>query len=95
MNLAVLAASGRTGFAITRQALERGHTVTAIARDPERIALHDSAGLKKVAGNVDDPASIAAVIAVDSVVLSALATVQSGLDDVPTPGSPPLLKGSP
>ena len=34
MNLTVLAASGRTGHALTRQALERGHTVTAIARDP-------------------------------------------------------------
>jgi uncharacterized protein len=79
MNLVVLAASGRTGLAITRQALERGHTVTAIARDPERIALHDSAGLKKVAGNVDDPASIAAVIAMDSVVLSALGTDRAGV----------------
>jgi uncharacterized protein YbjT (DUF2867 family) len=79
MNLTVLAASGRTGLAITRQALQRGHTVTAIARDPRRIALPDSAGLRKVAGDVNDPASIAAVIDGNSVVLSALGTDQAGV----------------
>ncbi|MFD3505341.1 NAD(P)H-binding protein, partial [Streptomyces sp. NPDC058678] len=45
MNLTVLAASGQTGIALTRQALRRGHTVTAIARDPGRIALPDSPNL--------------------------------------------------
>ncbi|UJW29677.1 NAD(P)H-binding protein [Saccharothrix sp. AJ9571] len=79
MNLTVLAASGRTGLAITRQALRRGHTVTAIARDPGRIALPDSPGLRKAAGDVDDPASIAAIIDADSVVLSALGTDRAGV----------------
>ncbi|RSM87453.1 flavin reductase [Kibdelosporangium aridum] len=79
MNLTVLAASGRTGLAITRQALERGHTVTAIARDPGRITLPGSASLRTVAGDVTDPASIAAVIDADSVVLSALGTDQTGV----------------
>ncbi|WP_090050605.1 NAD(P)-dependent oxidoreductase [Lentzea fradiae] len=78
MNLTVLAASGRTGLALTRQALERGHTVTAIARDPARIALdHDR--LRKVAGDVSDPASIAAVVGPGSVVLSALGTEVAGV----------------
>lgn len=79
MNLTVLAASGRTGRAITRQALQRGHTVTAIVRDPGRVTVPDSAGLRKVAGDVTDPASIAAVIDADSVVLSALGTDQAGV----------------
>jgi uncharacterized protein len=57
MHLTVLAASGGTGLAVTRQALERGHTVTAIAR----VTL-PSAGLRTVAGDVLDPASIAEVI---------------------------------
>lgn len=78
MNLTVLAASGRTGLAVTRQALERGHIVTAIARDPGRITLSDS-GLRTVAGDVHDPASIAAVIDADSVVLSALGTDRAGV----------------
>ena len=76
MNLTVLAAAGRTGLAITRQALERGHTVTAIARHPERITLP---GLRTVAGDVTDPAGIAAAIDADSVVLSALGAEQAGI----------------
>ncbi len=79
MNLTVLAASGRTGLAITRQALQRGHTVTAIARDPERITLAASAGLHKWAGDVNDPASIGAALDDTSVVLSALGTDRAGV----------------
>ncbi|MEV0308006.1 NAD(P)-dependent oxidoreductase [Nonomuraea fuscirosea] len=79
MHLTVLAASGRTGLTLTRQALRRGHTVTAIARDPARIELPGSPGLTKVAGDVHDPASIAAIVGADSVVLSALGTDQAGV----------------
>jgi uncharacterized protein YbjT (DUF2867 family) len=78
MNLTVLAASGRTGLTITRQALERGHTVTAIARNPARIALPDHPKLRKVAGDVSDPAGIAAIVEANSVVLSGLGTEQAG-----------------
>ncbi len=78
MNLTVLAASGRTGMALTRQALWRGHTVTAIARDPEKIALPDSPNLRKVAGDVNDAAGIAAVVDEGSVVLSGLGTDRAG-----------------
>ncbi|WIX90643.1 NAD(P)H-binding protein [Amycolatopsis sp. DG1A-15b] len=76
MNLTVLAASGRTGLALTREALRRGHTVTAIARDPGRIAVPDSARLHKVAGDVEDPASI---ILAGSTVLSGLGTDRAGV----------------
>ncbi|MFK0116412.1 NAD(P)-dependent oxidoreductase [Streptomyces sp. NPDC090994] len=78
MNLTVLAASGRTGIALTRQALRRGHTVTAIARDPRRIPLPDTPALRRVTGDVHDAASIAAVVDGDSVVLSALGTDRAG-----------------
>jgi uncharacterized protein YbjT (DUF2867 family) len=77
MNLIVLAASGRTGLALTRQALERGHTVTAIARSPHRVGL-DHPNLRKVAGDVGDPAGIAASVGADSVVLSGLGTDRAG-----------------
>ena len=79
MNLTILAASGRTGLELTRQALQRGHTVTAIARDPARIALPDSASLQKVAGDVEDPTTISTVIGPDSVVLSGLGTDHAGV----------------
>ncbi len=48
MQLTILAASGATGRELTRQALERGHTVTAIARNPGRITVPDSARLTRV-----------------------------------------------
>lgn len=74
MHLTILAASGRTGLALTRQALERGHTVTAIARDPRRIALEHPL-LTKVAGDVSGPLDIDA----GSVVLSGLGTDRPGV----------------
>ncbi|MFD4642558.1 NAD(P)-dependent oxidoreductase [Lentzea sp. NPDC058436] len=74
MELTILAASGRTGLALTRQALERGHTVTAIARDPSRITV-DHPNLRKVAGDVSGPLSIDA----DSVVVSGLGTDTPGV----------------
>ncbi|WP_434440409.1 NAD(P)-dependent oxidoreductase [Lentzea sp. E54] len=78
MYLTILAASGRTGLALTRKALERGHTVTAIARDPRRVTA-DHPNLRKVAGDVSDPASIAAAVGADSVVLSGLGTDRAGV----------------
>lgn len=74
MELTILAASGRTGLALTRQALERGHTVTAIARDPSRVTV-DHPNLRKVAGEVGGPLGIDA----DSVVLSGLGTDTPGV----------------
>ncbi|MFJ5988553.1 NAD(P)-dependent oxidoreductase [Lentzea sp. NPDC092896] len=74
MHLTILAASGRTGLALTRQALERGHVVTAIARDPQRIPL-DHPNLSKVAGDVSTSLTIDA----DSVVLSGLGTDRAGV----------------
>ncbi|GHG22429.1 flavin reductase [Amycolatopsis bullii] len=76
MNLTVLAASGRTGLALTREALRRGHTVTAIARDPRRIDVPPSARVHKVAGDVEDPASLALA---GSTVLSGLGTDRAGV----------------
>jgi uncharacterized protein len=72
MHLAILAASGATGLALTQQALERGHTVTAIARTPSRITVPDHPRLTRVAGDVRDPASIAAALSGSDVVLSGL-----------------------
>jgi putative NADH-flavin reductase len=37
MKLVVLGATGGTGLEIVRQAIERGHSITAFARSPERL----------------------------------------------------------
>ena len=38
MKIAVIGASGNAGSRITTELARRGHAVTAIARNPERIA---------------------------------------------------------
>ncbi len=37
MNLVVLGATGGTGMEVVRQALQRGHSVTALVRSPDRL----------------------------------------------------------
>lgn len=72
MHVTILAASGATGLALTRLALERGHTVTAIARTPARITVPDSPLLTRLAADVRDPQSIAAALHGSEIVLSGL-----------------------
>lgn len=70
MNVTVLGATGRTGRHVVRQALERGHTVTAVVRDPAK--LEPATGLVVVAADVNDAAAIAAALSGAEVVVSAL-----------------------
>ncbi len=53
----VLGATGKTGTQIIRQALESGHDVAALVRDPARLAINDPK-LKVVTGDVLDAASV-------------------------------------
>jgi hypothetical protein len=86
MQLTILAASGATGRELTRQALERGHTVTAIARTPGRITVPDTVPdpgrLTRIAADVHDPDAIEAALAGSQVVLSGL-----GVADGDPPGA--------
>lgn len=71
MRIAVLGATGGTGAAVVRLALERGHHVTALARRPDAVhVVHDL--LSVVRADAFDPASIAAGIAGADAVVSAL-----------------------
>ena len=40
MKIAVLGATGQTGQYLVNQALQQGHTVTAIVRNPGKLAVH-------------------------------------------------------
>jgi putative NADH-flavin reductase len=68
MRLTIFGASGGTGRQVVEQALDAGHSVTAVVRDPARIDLrHDR--LELVVGDVLDPAAIEpAVTGADAVV---------------------------
>src|SRR6476659_5062635 len=71
MKIAVFGATGATGQQAVQQALEQGHTVTALARMPERLAIHYSA-LKIIKGNVLDPAAVEQTVSGADAVLSCL-----------------------
>jgi len=71
MRLSIFGATGPTGRRLVEQALARGHSVTAVARSPERMSLSHPQ-LQVVRGDVTDPTTIAAAIAGHDAVLSAL-----------------------
>lgn len=70
MKIAVLGASGRAGSEIIKEAATRGHQVLAIARNPDKIAV--LAGVTARAGDASDPEALAALIAGQDAVISAL-----------------------
>jgi putative NADH-flavin reductase len=61
MKLAVFGSTGRTGLEVVKQALERGHSVTAFVRNPERLTIAGE-GLSTVTGDVFDPDSVAETV---------------------------------
>ncbi|MBA3946018.1 MAG: NAD(P)H-binding protein [Herpetosiphonaceae bacterium] len=95
MKLTVLGASGATGHQLTRQALERGHSVTAIARDPSRIAVPDSDRLKCVGADVRDPQAIVQALAGSTTVLSGLGVAKGDKPGVLTAGARAVVAAKP
>jgi putative NADH-flavin reductase len=72
MRLTIFGASGGTGRQLVRQALAGGHQVTAVVRDPARLAVPAHPGLRVVTADVMDPASILpAVTGADAVLTAA------------------------
>lgn len=70
MKLVVLGASGGTGLEILRQAIERGHSVTALVRSPDRLKpFRDRIDIQK--GDLLNSAELEATIAGHDAVLSA------------------------
>ncbi|MEV4411846.1 NAD(P)H-binding protein [Catellatospora sp. NPDC049609] len=62
MNVVVFGAGGRAGQAVTAEARERGHRVTAVVRDPARHGHLAADGVDVVPGDVTDAARVAAVV---------------------------------
>jgi uncharacterized protein len=61
MKIAVIGASGNAGSRIASELARRGHAVTAIARNPEKIA--SQANVTAVKGDVLDQAGLAGLLA--------------------------------
>ncbi|RZU63088.1 NAD(P)-dependent oxidoreductase [Zhihengliuella halotolerans] len=71
VNITVFGAAGTIGSRIVTEALGRGHTVTAVVRDPAKIADPDPR-LTVTTGDVLDPASVTSAAAGQDVVVSAV-----------------------
>jgi NAD(P)-dependent dehydrogenase (short-subunit alcohol dehydrogenase family) len=95
MNLTILGASGATGHELTRQAVERGHTVTAVVRDPARLTLPPTPDVTTVVADVFDPASIAAAVAGAGVVISTLGVAKGDKPGILEAGARALVAAKP
>ena len=71
MKLAIFGATGNTGVELVKQALEKGHQVTAFVRDPSRLSIKHNQ-LNLVTGDVFDPASVAEAVQNQDAVVCAL-----------------------
>ena len=70
MRIAIVGASGNIGSRITQEALSRGHDVTAIVRNPEKVT-EESVSLTVREGDVLDVAEMASLLkGHDAVVVS-------------------------
>jgi putative NADH-flavin reductase len=93
MKIAVIGASGHLGGAIAREALARGHEVTAIARDASR--LRDLAGARATEADVREIDAITGVIADHDAVVAALKARNESEADVVAEGARALLAALP
>jgi putative NADH-flavin reductase len=83
MKLTIFGATGRTGIPLVQQALAAGHSVTALARTPEKLSItHDQ--LTVVQGDATDPAAVERAVAGAEAVLSALGQTKGAPKDMQT-----------
>ncbi|HKS06495.1 MAG TPA: SDR family oxidoreductase [Gemmatimonadaceae bacterium] len=71
MNLLIFGASGHTGRHVIREALARGHRVSAFARDPEKLG-DFGAALSLIRGDVGDATAVAQAVPGHDAVVSTL-----------------------
>ena len=70
MKVALIGASGNIGSQILAELRSRGHSVTAIARNPEKIAT--GSGVTSVRADIADAAALAAALRGHDAVISAV-----------------------
>ncbi|HKJ37174.1 MAG TPA: NAD(P)H-binding protein, partial [Anaerolineales bacterium] len=71
MKLAIFGGTGKTGVHVVRKALDAGHDVTALVRDPGKMSVQHER-LKVIQGDAMDADAVEKIIAGSDVVLSVL-----------------------
>ncbi len=92
MNVIVFGATGSVGRLATAQMLDQGHRVTAFARRPERLDI-DHSELRRVAGDAEDAAAVAAAIESQEAVVVALGAGMSRTGRVRSAGTLNVIHG--
>ena len=70
MNIALIAATGNIGQRILNEALDRGHTVTALVRDPEKVTItHKNLSVSQI--DIMNPDDVGSKISGHDAVVSA------------------------
>jgi putative NADH-flavin reductase len=81
VKLAIFGATGKVGRALTALALERGHVVTALVRDPNKLGIAH-ANLKVVKGDATNAGDVDAVVQGQDAVLNTLGPTKTSPKDV-------------
>ena len=89
LDILVFGASGKIGGHVVDEALARGHTVTAVSRDPARIERRDPQ-LRVERGDILDPTGVGRLVAGQDVVV---VSVRGVVGDVGDPENAVALKG--
>jgi putative NADH-flavin reductase len=78
MKLSIFGSTGATGTCLVRQALDAGHEITAVVRDPARLTVPAQPRLHVITADVMDPASISPAVADADAVITAVAPHGTG-----------------
>ncbi len=83
MKLAIFGASGRTGLPLLEQALQQGHEVKTLVRNPSKLNItHDH--LTVIQGDATDPTAVETTITGSEAVLTVLGHTKSSTPDIMT-----------
>lgn len=80
MKIAIIGATGRVGTRLIDEALRRGHTVTAIARQAEKLSARE--GLSTRNADVADTQALASALAGHDVAISAVRFLQASTEQI-------------
>jgi len=86
MNIIIFGATGPSGRLIVEQALEQGHNVTAFARNPDAVKIHNDK-LTVIKGDILDPSAVENAISGKDAVLSALGVRKLGKNTILSEGT--------
>lgn len=81
MNVVIFGATGKVGCVLTARALNAGHAVTALVRDPAKLSVQH-ANLRVVQGDATNAADVNAVVQGQDAVLNALGPTKTSPKNV-------------